>query len=103
MTIIGLLFANAFLLIAFVVSTLIQIMSIVFIVIGAIALRKDKEREIEYEKTVSANEQSVKKYKRKIYPRVFLAIGISVQAISLISETISLISEIIGTLLGMFS
>jgi zinc transport system substrate-binding protein len=53
MTIIGLLFANAVLLIAAIVSVLIEITSIVFIIVGAITLRKDKEREIEYEKAVS--------------------------------------------------
>ena len=44
MTIIGLLFANAVLLIAAIVSVLIEITSIVFIIVGAITLRKDKER-----------------------------------------------------------
>lgn len=96
MTIIGLLFANAVLLIAAIVSVLIEITSIVFIIVGAITLRKDKEREIEYEKAVSANEQPVKKYRRKIYPRVLLAIGISVQAISIISEIIGLLFRIIS-------
>ena len=95
MTIIGLLFANVVLLIASIVSALIEITSIVFIIVGAIALRKDKVREIEYEKTVSANGQPAPKYKRRIYPRALLAIGISVQAISIIST-------IIGKVLSFF-
>lgn len=96
MVILGFLFTGLAMIIVTIATTVIEIMSIVFIIVGAITLRKDKEREIEYEKTVSANEQPVKKYRRKIYPRVLLAIGVSVQAIYLISE-------IIGLLMGIFS
>ena len=96
MVIFGLLFTGIALIIVTIAATVIEITSIVFIAVGAVAIQRDKKREAEYNRTVLTNGQPAPKYKRKAYPRVLLALGLSVQIIHAISAVMTLVEKIIA-------
>lgn len=91
MVIIGLLLAFGVLIIAAIVSALIEIMSVVFIAVGIISLDKDRKQEREHKALYPGIP-----YKRRVYPVVLIAIGAAVQLWYMLMGLLGCIGEFIG-------